>query len=237
MSNGCSPRNFSKEYPLPKGPGLPSLQKDWNGDGEIRFYYITTVRWNKDQDGLYQSGCGLNLKTSYATLCTCKRRMLRYIHSHWDQIQIQKQSLYIGVLGNKDCRKPGSKYAPLIFLGKADQSFSSFEALWNFLSHKDQEIKSVMRDPLGDLYPPDSKIPPDCHVHYPKKKYEEDLKDPRPLLFKEWRAWREGGLDLMPEKIENRDIRRQLESLLSKGVPAPYGRPFRLAELKSLIPL
>lgn len=246
MSSRCGTRSPSKRttsksedarpsYPLPEGSGLPSLLKDCVGACEIRFYYITSVKWEKDQNGvsvLHQFGCGLNLNTNYATLCTCKRGMLRSINKQWNQIQ--NKGLYIGVLGNKYCRKPGAKYAPLIFLGKVDQSFFSFESLWNFLEPNDRKIKSVLRDPLGDLYPPGVKAPPESHVHYPKEEYKKDMKNPNPLLLKEWRAWREGGLDLQPEKIENLDVRKKFISLLRKGVPAPYGRPFPLSEFKSV---
>ena len=80
--SGVCSRSGSSEAPyrLPRGPGLPSLYKDMrNQEAKIRFYYINSVQWVDNEDhkaGLYQTGCGLNLKSKYATLCTCKLKML-----------------------------------------------------------------------------------------------------------------------------------------------------------------
>lgn len=131
--DGSHLRNSKTFYRLPKGPGLLTFCKDLrNQEGEIRFYYIRSVEWADGvsrKPGLYQFGNGLNLKSRYATLCTCKRKMLQAIYN--DRNRSGKRPIYIAVLGSNEGRKPLSKSAPLIFLGKVERSFGSFEEIWN----------------------------------------------------------------------------------------------------------
>jgi hypothetical protein len=147
--------NPELSYRLPSGPGLASLYKDRCHEGsEIRFYYIDSIDWKEDQKpGLYQSGCGLNLRGRYATLCTCKRKMLDIIHK--TSRESPGLPIYVAVLGDTKGRRPDRKITPLVFIGKVERSFDSFLDIWKYLPERARHAKDVRRHALGDLYPPD----------------------------------------------------------------------------------
>ena len=119
-SGRCHSGSDQASYRLQQGPGLPSLRKDLqNQQATIRFYYINSVRWIDDENhraGLYQSGCGIHLKSKYATLCTCKLKMLERLHK--DRRQLEENPVYIAALGVTKGRQPNSKITPLSFSEK-----------------------------------------------------------------------------------------------------------------------
>src|SRR5436309_2810413 len=141
----------SLSYRLPRGPGLASLYKDMRDEEpEIRFYYIDTVHWiDERKPGLYQSGCGLNLRSRYATLCTCKRKMLEIIHK--TTRESPKRPIYIAVLGDTKGRRPYRKrITPVVFIGKVERSFDSFQDIWKYLPPRARHVKDVRHNALGD---------------------------------------------------------------------------------------
>lgn len=214
-------------YRLPKGTGLQQFLSDLNGEGQIRFYYIKSVKWNPNKAGLYQFGCGLNLKSRWATLSTCKRDMLETINKHWDK----KIPLYIGVLGTTEGRKPDSE-TPLLFLGKVDQVFKNFDQIWDVLPKKIRASKDVREHPLGDMYPPNFKKSSfaNKHVHSINGIYRIDLKYSRPLVFKQWRAWPEANI-VFKESRELAKASEKFRSMIKSPRPSRYGFPYSFKEI------
>jgi len=219
-------------YRLPKGTGLQQFISDLNGEGQIRFYYIRSVKWDNNKAGLYQFGCGLNLKSRLATLSTCKRDMLQTIYKHWDD---ETKPLYIGVLGTTEGRKLNSE-TPLLFLGKVDQVFYSFDDMWDKLPPKIRASKDVRKHPLGDMYPPNFKKSSfaNKHVHSINGIYRKDLKYSCPLVFKQWRAWPDADIVFK----ENKSIAKASEKfkrMIKKPAQMRHGWVYSLAEVKPVL--
>lgn len=241
-------------YRLPRGRELRRLRRDAkNPNAMIRFYYIRSVKWRNDNQppGLYQYGNGLNLRGGIATLCTCKHDMLRAIYKQWNGTK-KHPPLYVGVLGSKDGRRPGSKSAPLVFFGRVEQSFETFIDIWNSMPPDAQRAKSVQEDPLGDLYP--DKLVEEYerkgqlgmehfapgYIHHKDeddKDYKKDLDESKPLLFAEWRAWPDADMILNGEMAQMLpDPKRQnFRRMVKKPGPSRYGWVYPLKDLKPFV--
>jgi hypothetical protein len=231
-------------YRLPRGPGLFSLRKDLRyKEAQIRFYYIDSVDWIDDDNqktGLYQSGCGLNLKSKYATLCTCKRKMLKALHKNFTQTK--ERPIYIGVLGDSKGRPRNSPITPLVFLGKVHKSFDSFLDLWRYLPARVRRVKAVSLHPLGDLYSPalvrlfrgTGRIPYAkfaagfVHAH---EVYKKDLRESFPIVFKEWRAWPEGDVGFRRKHLKGVVLPKTFRTMVDKPRPSAYGWKYQLCKL------
>ena len=251
-SNGVRSCSGSTQlcYRLRRGSGLASLPRDMrNKEAKIRFYYIRSVKWIDQgvrKPGLYQTGCGLNLMGGYATLCTCKHEMLKFIHK--TRRESPKRPIYVAVLGSTKGRRPNSKITPLVFLGKVEKSFDSFQKIWKYLPRRVRHAKDVRFHALGDLYPPSlvrifreigrisSSRFAKNFVHA-RESYKKDLKKRRPIVFKEWKAWPEAdkafterdGNSVAPQE------RRRFKKIIAKPRPSPSGWPFSLTDLRSLM--
>src|SRR5205823_8598158 len=87
-----------------------------------------------------------------ATLCTCKRKMLEIIHK--TTRESPKRPIYIAVLGDTKGRRPYRKrITPVVFIGKVERSFDSFQDIWKYLPPRARHVKDVRHNALGDLYP------------------------------------------------------------------------------------
>lgn len=227
-----------QRYKLPQGPGTPDFRSDCKqDDAEVRFYYITSVTWDATECCLYQKGCGLNLRTDVATLCTCKREMVKCLYKL--RRDNQERPLYVGALSSKAGRPEGAKTAPMIFLGKIDRCFDSFETLWEKLPQKVRNAKSVCTNYLGDLYPPklvrkkilhESDFCEGHHAHFDNSanpEYLKDLNSPYSLIFTEWRAWPKGV------ELSGREVPKEFEDLIQKGRPSRYGFIFKLRQFET----
>ena len=248
--SGICSRSGSREtsYRIPRRRGLRSLYKDLRNRGaKIRFYYINSVEWNNGEDrkpGLYQTGCGLNLMSKYATLCTCKLEMLKAIHKGHERLD--KEPIYVAVLGDTEGRRKNSRITPLVFLGKVERSFNSFPGIWKYLPKKARHAKNVRRHFLGDLYPPGvvrkfhqtSRIRfPNGHSHA-NGAYKEDLRKSRPLVFKEWEAWPGAnvGFSSGDEKnIASKEERMKFKRMIKAPRQSRYGWLYSLPNLRSLM--
>ena len=251
-SGVCSRLGSSEvSYRLPRGRGLPSLYKDIrNKEAEIRFYYIDSVEWVDGEGrkpGLYQFGCGLNLMGRYATLCTCKLKMLKVIH---DAIERSgKRPIYVAVLGDtKGRRRSNSKITPLVFLGKVERSFNSFLDIWKYLPRSVCYAKDVRRHKLGDLYPPTlvrmfqkvGGISSSRFVEnfsHAKESYKKDLQQSKPVVFKEWRTWPEADVGFSSK--DSRSVASPKSATFKKMIAVPrlsaYGWRYSLIDLRSLM--
>ena len=236
-------------YRLPKGPGLASLYRDMQHEGsEIRCYYIDTVDWVDQRNrkpGLYQSGCGLNLRGRYATLCTCKRKMLEIIHKA--SRESPTRPIYVAVLGDTKGRRPSRKQiTPLVFIGKVERSFDSFLDIWKYLPQRTRKAKDVRRHALGDLYPPSlmqsfseagrifSSRFADDFVHA-KEVYKKDLHESRPVVFKEWQAWPDADVGFSREDLKGLVLPNTFRTMIDKPRPSAYGWKYSLCELGPLM--
>ena len=238
----------SLSYLLPIGPGLLSLREDMRDkEAQIRFYYIDSVKWIDEgiqKPGLYQSGCGLNLRSRYATLCTCKRKMLEVLHKNFSQSK--QRPIYVGVLGDSKGRRPNSQITPLVFLGKVYKSFDSFLDLWKYLPERARKAKTVSRHPLGDLYSPalvrlfretgripSTKFAPDF-VHNDQE-YKKDLGESFPLVFKEWQAWSDANTGFDQKTLKGLTLPRHFRAMIKVPRPSAYGWKYSLNELRPLM--
>jgi hypothetical protein len=241
--------NTELSYRLPQGPGLASLRKDmWDGEVEIRFYYIDSVDWKDEtgrKPGLYQSGCGLNLRGIYATLCTCKRKMLDIIHK--TTRKAPNRPIYIAVLGDTKGRRPNTKdVTPMVFLGKVERSFESFLDIWMYLPRRARHAKDVRLNALGDLYSPTlvrsfqktgriaSSRFAEGFVHAGQV-YKKDLRESFPVVFKEWRAWADGNVGFGRANLKGLRLPNTFRAMIEKPRPSAYGWKYRLSELRPLI--
>ena len=245
-SGRCHSGSDQASYRLQQGPGLPSLRKDLqNQQATIRFYYINSVRWIDDENhraGFYQSGCGLNLKSKYATLCTCKLKMLERLHK--DRRQLQENPVYIAALGVTKGRQPNSKITPLVFLGKVERSFESFTDIWEYLPKRARNAKDVSHHFLGDLYNP--RLARQYHqtgqIRFSRPHahadgaYKEDLKNAFPLLFKDWTTWPGADVGFQTgNDIGSKVARRKFERMIKAPRQSAYGWKYYLTELESVI--
>ena len=236
-------------YRLPRGPGLRTFIKDiQKEDAEIRFYYIDSVRWintGNQKRGQYQFGCGLNLMTEYATLCTCKHKMLAAINKDKEKIRLGSRVIYVAVLGDTKGHKPDKKnFTPLVFLGKVHKSFDSFNDLWKYLPRRIRDAKNVCSNNLGDVYPPDVVRRPrkdkfsDEFAHRKKKNYVKDIKHSKPIVFLEWRAWpgADAGFHVKNlKKLAATKVRKRFRNLIKVPRPSAYGQHYSLSELRPLL--
>jgi hypothetical protein len=244
----CHSGSTEVSYLLPGGPGLPSLRKDvHNQNATIRFYYIKSVQWIDSEDhkaGLYQTGCGLNLKTKYATLCTCKLRMLEYIHKNGGQFE--EIPLYIAALGATNGRQPNSKITPLVFLGKVETSFESFLDIWTYLPKRVRYAKDVSRHFLGDLYPPNlvRKYEKTGRLSFPKGHshasgaYKKDLCKAHPIVFKEWKTWSAANVGFKKGDgtiVASKQDGKNFEKMIKAPRQSAYGWKYSFSELRLLI--
>jgi hypothetical protein len=214
---------------------------------EIRFYYIDSVRWihtGNKMRGLYQFGCGLNLMTGYATLCTCKHRMLKDIHR--DMTKRGKRLIYVAALGDTNGRRPNSRRStpPLVFLGKVKQSFGSFLDLWRDLPKSIRAAKNVRFNNLGDLYPPSLVRKPsrdkfsEQFAHRKRKNYKKDIRDSKPIIFREWQAWPDGEKVFHAKYLKRlafTDTRKKFRSMIRVPKPAASGWKYQFHKLEPLI--
>jgi hypothetical protein len=237
--------SMEASYRIPPGPGLPSLYKDMrNPETEIRFYYIHSVEWKDKEDGLYQTGCGLNLKGKYATLCTCKLEVLRIIHKR--QGRLDKEPVYLAVLGDTKGRRENSQITPLVFLGKVEESFDSFQQIWEYLPKRARYAKDVSRHVLGDLYPPKlvRRYRQTGRIKFPKGhahangSYKKDLDKSHPIVFKEWKTW--SGAKVGFGRGDGRSVAsKQAKEKFRRMIKAPrqsrYGWLYSLSDLRSVM--
>lgn len=234
-------------YRLPRGPGLPSLYRDIRKkETEIRFYYIDSVRWidtGNRMRGLYQFGCGLNLITDYATLCTCKHEMLKGIHK--DMTTSGKRLIYVAALGDTKGRRPNSrKFTPLVFLGKVEKSFTSFLDLWTYLPQKIRDAKDVRFNNLGDLYSPGLVRRPgrdrfsDEFAHRKRKDYAKDIKHSKPVVFREWKAWPDAKKGFRAVRLKSLVLpngSKKFRTMIKVPKPAASGWKYQLYKLGPLM--
>jgi len=248
--SGVCSRSGSSEAPyrLPRGRGLPSLYKDMrNQEAKIRFYYINSVQWVDNEDhkaGLYQTGCGLNLKSKYATLCTCKLKMLEVIHK--GRGRLNKNPAYVAALGVTKGRTENSRITPLVFLGKVEESFDSFPDIWEYLPKKARYAKDVGRHFLGDLYPPNlvRKYHQTGRIRFPKGHshangaYKKDLKEAHPIVFKEWETWPGANVGFTrgdESSVASKKERIKFKRMIKAPRQSAYGWKYSLTDLRSLI--
>jgi len=241
--------NVDDSYRLPRGPGLRSLYKDMcSSEAQIRFYYIDSVKWVKKgrSPGLCQTGCGLNLMSKYATLCTCKLKMLRVIHKGHEQLD--ERPVYVAALGDTKGRKD-PRTTPVVFLGKVEKSFDCFLAVWKYLPQSVRRAKDVRRHRLGDLYPPIlvrvfekfGRISKDRFVQnfsHAKDSYKNDLRESKPVVFKEWQTYPEADVGFTTKDSRSIALPRKAKSFKTMiAVPRPsvYGWKYKLRELRSLL--
>ena len=227
---------------------MPSLHKDMqNQEAKIRFYYINSVHWvdnGDDKAGLYQTGCGLNLKTKYATLSTCKLKMLESIHR--GRGRLNENPLYLAALGVTKGRKPKSRITPLVFLGKVEKSFDSFPGLWDYLPKKVRYAKDASQHFLGDLYP--KKLIRKYHqtgrIRFPKGHahangaYKKDLAEAHPIVFKEWKAWSAANVGFTREdgsRVASIQEKQKFKKMIQAPRQSAYGWKYSLTDLSSLI--
>jgi hypothetical protein len=247
-SGQCHSGTTESSYRLPQGPGLPSLLKDLrNQNATVRFYYINSVRWINDANykaGLYQTGCGLNLQSKYATLCTCKLKMLEQLHK--DRRRLQEYPVYVAALGVKKGRQPDSTITPLVFLGKVKKSFDSFSDIWEYLPKQIRYAKDVSRHFLGDLYNPRlvRKYRQTGRIQFSKEhahasgSYKKDLEEARPVVFNHWKSWpgadvgfKAGSGNIIGSKL----ARRKFEKMIKAPRQSAYGWKYYLSDLQAII--
>jgi len=244
------PSNQDLCYRLPKGPCKPEkLIANMKEEGQIRFYYIKTVEWcsSRGKANLYQYGNGLNLESKMATLCTCKRDMLKSIEKHWRNSK-KKEPLYIGVLGSTKGRNPKLNYknaAPLVFLGEVKNVYRCFHTAWKKIPKQVKILKNVKKVPLGDLYPVDllnkyatqSRLDPSDfamgYVHA-NKIYEEDIKNSCPITFEKWCAWPEANCILKPKKGSDEFIKK-FNTMIRKPRQCRYGWKYSTEEILPIL--
>jgi hypothetical protein len=247
-SGPCRSGSIEVSYRLPRGPGLRSLHKDmYNQKAKIRFYYINSVKWVDNEDhraGLYQTGCGLNLKSKYATLCTCKLKMLEHIHKGRERLN--KNPVYVAGLGVTKGRQPNSRITPLLFLGKVEKSFRSFSDIWEYLPKKARDQKDASQHFLGDLYPKKlirkyqqtGRIRfPDGHAHA-KRAYKKDLDEAHPIVFKEWETWSRANVGFTRgdgSSVASKQETKKFERMIKAPRQSAYGWKYSLTDLRSLI--
>jgi hypothetical protein len=218
-----------------------------NQEAKIRFYYINSVQWFDNGDhkaGLYQTGCGLNLKSKYATLCTCKLKMLEQIPK--DHGQLNDNPVYVAALGVTKGRRPKSRITPLVFLGKVENSFDSFPDIWEYLPKNARYAKDASRHFLGDLYPPNlvrkyhqtRRIRfPNGHAHA-NGAYKKDLKKAHPIVFKEWKTWSGANMGFTTRdgsSVASKQEKKKFERMIKTPRQSAYGWKYSLIDLRPLI--
>jgi len=218
-----------------------------NKEAQIRFYYINSVEWIDGEDrkpGLYQTGCGLNLMSKYATLCTCKLEMLRVIHK--GRGRLDKEPVYVAVLGDTEGRREDSRITPLVFLGKVEKSFDSFPDIWKYLPKKARYAKDARRHPLGDLYPPSlvRKFHQTGRIRFPNGHshangaYKKDLRESHPIVFKEWETWPGANVGFSrgdENSLASKEERIKFKRMIKAPRQSRYGWLYSLPNLRSLM--
>lgn len=171
--------------------------------------------------------------------------MLEIIHKA--RRESPSRPIYVAVLGDTKGRRPNrKKFTPLVFIGKVERSFDSFLDIWKYLPQKARHVKDVRRHALGDLYPPtliqtfretgrisSSRFSEDF-VHA-KEGYEKDLRESRPVVFKEWQARPDADVGFSRENLKGLVLPNTFRTMIDKPRPSAYGWKYRLIELSPLM--
>jgi hypothetical protein len=154
--------------------------------------------------------------------------------------------IYVAVLGDTKGRRADRKITPLVFIGKVEKSFDSFLDIWKYLPRRARYAKDVRRHALGDLYPPtliqtfretgriSSSRFADDFVHA-KEGYEKDLRESRPVVFKEWQARPDADVGFSRENLKGLVLPNTFRTMIDKPRPSAYGWKYRLIELSPLM--
>jgi hypothetical protein len=159
-----------------------------------------------------------------------------------------KRPIYVAALGDTKGRR-NARATPLVFLGKVARSFDSFNDVWKYLPLTVRKTKDVRRQRLGDLYAPalvrtfkrcgriENNRFAAAFAHIDRKNYAKDIRQSKPIVFREWRAWPDADAYLNNKRLQRLSLPKHFRAMIRKPRPAAYGWKFRLAELKAILAL
>jgi len=172
-------------------------------------------------------------------------KTLEVIHKRLGRLE--KRPIYVAALGVTKGRKD-SRITPLVFLGKVEKSFDSFLDIWKYLPRSVRHVKDVRRHRLGDLYPPTlvrifqkvRRISSSRFVEnfsHAKESYKKDLKQSKPVVFKEWQTWPEANVGFQTACIGNIPLaeRAKFRKMIEVPRQSAYGWSYRVKDLRAVL--